>query len=227
MPEGYNLMQLKVIKADGSTEEYLHTKVLGTINNALGLVGEANVFIAEQLAEAITYFLYQRGPGLRVSSSEINSMIEIVLAATPYDDAALALSEFNYKRKIKRDRIEVTDMEMEEACRAAALGPGSIPAQTNRWDKSRIVKSLVNEENLDRQTARAIASMVEEKVLNLGISRISHGLIRQLILADTLTMLQAEQQLHAAVADSEPQENHPDMEVCFRQQQKGLCSVGL
>jgi len=40
-------------------------------------------------------------------------------------------------------------------------------------------------------------------------------------------MLQAEQQLQAAVADSEMQENQSDTEVCFRQQQKGLCSVGL
>lgn len=220
-------MQLKVIKADGSVEEYLHTKVLGTINHALGLVDEANVFVAEQLAEAITYFLYQRGPGSRVSSSEINSMIEVVLAATPYDDAALALSEYRYKRKIKRDRIEVIAMEMEEACRTAALGQNPVPEPAARWDKSRIVASLVNEENLDRQTARAIASMVEEKVLKLGVSRLSQGLIKQLVLADTLTMLQAEQQLQTATIDSELQENHPDTEVCFGQQQKGLCSVGL
>ena len=220
-------MQLKVIKADGSIEEYLHTKVLGTINHALGLVDEANVFVAEQLAEAITYFLYQRGPGSRVSSSEINSMIEIVLAATPYDDAAPALSEYRYKRKIKRDRIEVTAMEMEEACRATALGGSPEPALATRWDKSRIVANLVNEENLDRQTARTIASMVEEKVLKLGVSRLSHGLIKQLVLADTFTMLQAEQQLQTAVVDSELQENHPDTEVCFGQQQKGLCSVGF
>jgi hypothetical protein len=220
-------MQLKVIKADGSTEEYLHTKVLGTINYALGLVDEANVFVAEQLAEAITYFLYQRGPGSRVSSSEISSMIEIVLAATPYDAAALALSENRYKRKIKRDRIEVTAMDMEDACRVAALGQGPVVASATRWDKSRIVANLVNKKNINRQTARAIASMVEEKVLELGVSRVSHGLIKQLVLADTLTMLQAERQLQAAVDDSELQENRSDTEVRFGQQQKGLCSVGL
>ncbi len=28
-------MQLKVIKSDGSIEEYLHTKVIGTFGNAL------------------------------------------------------------------------------------------------------------------------------------------------------------------------------------------------
>jgi transcriptional regulator NrdR family protein len=220
-------MQLKVIKADGSTEEYLHTKVLGTISYALGLADQSNVFVAEQLAEAITYFLYQRGPGSRVSSSEINSMIEIVLSATPYNEAALALSEYRYRRRMNRDRIEVTAMETEDACRIVSLGQELPMIPAARWDKSRIVVSLVAKKNIDQQTARAIASMVEEKVLNLGISRVSRGLIKQLVLADTLTMLQAEQQLQAAVADSEMQENIPDTEVCFGQQQKGLCSVGL
>jgi len=38
--------QLKVIKADGSIEEYLHTKVMGTLNNALGEIEQANIDIA-------------------------------------------------------------------------------------------------------------------------------------------------------------------------------------
>jgi Spy/CpxP family protein refolding chaperone len=227
MPEGEDLMQLKVIKADGSTEEYLHTKILGTINHALGLIDQANVFIAEQLAEAITYFLYRRGSGSRVTSSEINSMIEIVLAATPYDEAALALAEYRYRRKMKRDRIEVTTMNVEDVCRAVALGHSLPLVPITRWDKSKIVRDLITEENLDRQTARAIASMVEEKVLKLDVTRISRGLIRQLVLADMLMMLRAERQLQSAVADSGLQKSHPDTEVFFRQQQKGLCSVGL
>jgi transcriptional regulator NrdR family protein len=226
MPEGKDLMQLKVIKADGSTEEYLHTKVLGTINHALGLVDQANVFIAEQFTEAITYFLYQREPGSRVTSSEISSMIEVVLASTPYDEAALALADYRYKRKMKRDRIEVTAMDMKDACHAAALGRDLPLGPAERWDKSRIVQDLVNEENLDRQTARAIASMVEEKVLKLDITRISRGLIKQIVLVNMLAMLQAEQHLQAAVAEGEMQKSLSDTEVFFRQQQKGFCSVG-
>jgi len=36
-------MQIKVIKADGAAEEYLHTKVIGTINNALGRIDQADM----------------------------------------------------------------------------------------------------------------------------------------------------------------------------------------
>ena len=56
-------MQLKVIKADGSIEEYLHTKIIGTISNALSASGHDSTFVAEQLAEAITYYLYNNNSG--------------------------------------------------------------------------------------------------------------------------------------------------------------------
>ena len=59
-------MQLKVRKEDGSIEEYLHTKVMGTISNALATVGEADIFVAEQLAEVVTYYLYQQQKGRNV-----------------------------------------------------------------------------------------------------------------------------------------------------------------
>ena len=44
-------MQLSVIKANGTTEEYLHTKVIGTFNNALALAGKPSVYAAEQFSE--------------------------------------------------------------------------------------------------------------------------------------------------------------------------------
>jgi len=82
--------QLKVIKEDGSVEEYLHTKVIGTISNALGEIGQADMGIAEQLAEVVTYFLYHRQNRRSITSSDVFSIIKAVLAATNYEDAAIA-----------------------------------------------------------------------------------------------------------------------------------------
>ena len=67
---------LKVIKANGSTEEYLYTKVLGTINNALSQIGHADVYIAEQFADVVTYFLYEQREYHNITSGEIFSMIK-------------------------------------------------------------------------------------------------------------------------------------------------------
>ena len=66
-------MQLKVIKTDGATEEYLQTKVLATICNALEHTEGSNIIVAESLAEAVTYSLYSRKKPLTVSWSLLNS----------------------------------------------------------------------------------------------------------------------------------------------------------
>ena len=93
-------MQLKVIKADASLEQYLHTKVIGTINNALGMVGQADIHIEEELAEVVTYFLYHRQDRRRVTSSEIFSVIKAALTATGHEEAAAVLAEHHFERKL-------------------------------------------------------------------------------------------------------------------------------
>lgn len=181
-------MQLKVIKADGQLEEYLHTKVMGTFSNALGLVDDMNIFAAEQFAEAVTFYLYGKRDSHMVTSDEIHLMIQSVLSATGYEHAGVALNEHRLNRKLMRSRIEVLDDEFDDGGESSGL-------EVNRWDKSRIVNDLMRIESIEPQTARAIASSVEEKVLNLGMTKIRRSLIRQLVLADTDAMLEAQYQL--------------------------------
>jgi len=183
-------MHLKVIKADGNMEEYLHTKVIGTFGNALALVDDANVFAAEQFAEAVTFYLYEKRRTPRVTSEEIHLMVRAVLSATGYDNAATALNEHRLNRKLRRSRVEVVD-DAIDASSLSACG-------ANRWDKAKIVNHLVRLEKIDRQTARAIAGSVEEKVLNLNMARVPASLVRQLVLAESSAMLDAQRQLQTA-----------------------------
>lgn len=189
--------QLKVIKADGSIEEYLHTKVMGTINNALGEVDLANIDIAEEFAEVVTFFLYNQYNRRTVTSGDIFSMIKVVLAATGYEDAAVALSEHHFERKLKRSRVEVATIDVQDLTDAELLAGAGASSGRSRWDKSRIVADLVNRHGINGQTARTIAAMVEEKVFNLGMTLVPSSLIKQLVLGDTATVLQAQRQLQA------------------------------
>ena len=189
--------QLKVVKSDGSVEEYLHTKVLGAIYNALAETGDGdgNVDVVERLADAVTYYLYHRQDGHTTNSSEILSVIKACLAATNHEEAAIALSEHHCQRRLKRGRVEVVSLDVQKLADAERL---CSPEELNRrsaWDKSVIVHDLTTEHGIDRQVARAIASMVEEKVLNMGITLIPASLIRQLVLGDTATMMHAHRQL--------------------------------
>jgi hypothetical protein len=188
-------LQLKVSKADGSLEEYFHTKVMGAISNALGAAGQSDICIAEQLSEVVTYFLYHRQRGRVVTSSEIFSIIEAVLTATGYEDAAVALSEHHFERKLRRCRVEVVSMDIQDLADAKALCRAAEPGGTRRWDKSIIVRDLMAAGNVSRQTARTIASLVEERVFNMGTRLVLAGLLKQLVLGEAAAVLRAERQL--------------------------------
>ena len=190
--------QLEVIKADGTVEEYLHTKVMGTINNALGRIGQADTHIAEQFAEVVTFFLYQQENRRSVTSGEVLSMIKVVLAATGYEKAAVALSEHHLERKLRRSRIEVVCVDVRELSDAELFVGAESPGSRCRWDKSRIVEDLTAKYGLCRQTARMVAAMVEEKVFNMGVTLVPSSLIKQLVLGDAAAALRAQQQLQTA-----------------------------
>ncbi|HEX42932.1 MAG TPA: hypothetical protein ENN81_12875 [Phycisphaerales bacterium] len=189
--------QLRVIKADGGVEPYLHTKVMGTVNAALGRVGRADVYLAEQLADVVTYYLYHEGRRSRVASSEILSMVKVVLSSTGHEDAAAALSEHHYERQLKRRRIEVAPIDVEGVEDAALLWNGGADGR-QPWEKGRIVRDLVDKHGLAPETARTIASMVEEKVFGMGMRVVPSSLVRQLVLGDTAAVLHAEQALATA-----------------------------
>ncbi|MHC4426177.1 MAG: ATP cone domain-containing protein [Planctomycetota bacterium] len=187
--------QLRVIKADGTVEEYLHTKVMGSINNALGQVDQANIDTAEHFAEVVTYYLYHQQNHRRATSGEILSIIKVVLAATGHEEAAAALSERHFERKLKRSRIEVVFADIQELTDAELLAGAGESVGRCRWDKSRIVRDLIANHDLCRQTARLIAAMVEEKVFNMGVTLVSSSLVKQLVLGDAVTVLRAQRQL--------------------------------
>ncbi len=190
-------MQLKVNKQDGTIEEYLHTKVMGAISNALASVDEPDIFVAEQLAEVVTYYLYLRQKRRTVTSSEILSIIKAALTATGHEQAAIVLSEYHYERRIRRSRVQVAPIDVQELTDAALLAQGEDFTGKCRWDKSVIVQGLATKHGIPQQTARAIASMVEEKVFRMGMTLVPVSLVKQLVLGDTAAVLRAQEQLQS------------------------------
>jgi transcriptional regulator NrdR family protein len=187
--------QLEVTKADGTVEEYSHTKVIGTISNALVAAGQPDIRIAEELAEVVTYYSYRKQNPHSVTSGEIFSIIKAVLSATGYEEAAVALTEHHFERKLRRSRIEVVAVDMQELADAKLLCEPEQNCDWSRWDKGRIVEDLICRHGVSRQTARTVASMVEEKILNMGLTVVPASLIKQLVLSDTAAVLRAQCQL--------------------------------
>jgi len=187
--------QLRVTKADGTSEAYLHTKVIGAVNHALSATGRADMAVAEELAEVVTFYLYNKTGKRKVSSNEIFSMIKAVLAATGYEEGAAALSEHAYERRLKRARTEVLAVEVQDYPDMERLFQTNPLPPRARWDKGRIVHDLTTKSGLPRQTARVVASTVEERIFNMGLSTVPLSLIKQLVLGEAATTLRAEREL--------------------------------
>jgi hypothetical protein len=189
--------QLKVVKADGDIEEYVHTKIIGTISIALGKAGRDDVYIAEQLADVVTYYLYNQENTHSVASGEIFSIIVAVLTETGYEDAADALCEYHFRRKMKRLRTEVISIDIQGITEARMLADTEQPNGGSRWDKSKIVDALIREHDFDLPAARMIASVVEDRIFNMEITKVPTSLIKQIVLSEAAVVMRAQRQLLA------------------------------
>ena len=184
-------MQLSVIKANGTTEEYLHTKVFGTFSHALDDIGQTNIFAAEQFAEAVTFHLYQNNHSRSVKSDDIHDLIVTVLNETGYHDAAAVLKDHRMYRNIWRARIEVFNDSYTSAA-------SNMP-KASRWNKTRVITDLTQKYDLEQKLARAIAGSVEEKIIKLGMTHIHSNLVEQLVIAETNVMVHAERELEPVI----------------------------
>jgi hypothetical protein len=221
-------MQLRVIKADGTEEEYLHTKVIATFINAFGAPAEKNTAIAQQLADAVTFYLYNKHGSNKITSSEISSIIKAVLTSTGFDNAADNLAEHHQRRNLLRARVQVVKVDMEK------ISPDTPLLQIDRcgpvqpWNKSKIINDLVNQYNLDPAMARTVASLVEEKILNSGFRLVPCGFIRFLAHWQMQTVLSAQQQIKTCKDDKEinlAEVFNTVTDDRLRQPQNGLCPV--
>ena len=190
--------QLKVVKADGAMEQYLHTKVLGTIANAFSASGQDSMFVAEELAEAVTFYLYNthKAEG-KVSTSEIYFMLQAMLTSTGYEEASLSLHNYHFSRALTRRRIEVVDTFLGE--------------NPQNWNKSCIAFKLVSE-GMKMCMARTIAGLVEERILKIGLTKVPRNLISELVEIEKHSMAVASVGLESV--EHEVEEVRQDMEVC-------------
>lgn len=218
-------MQLKVIKADGAIEGYSHTKVITALVNALVEPAQNNISVARELAEAVTFYLYNKRGRDKITSSEILSIIQAVLSSTGYDDAAANLSEHHYRRDLLRTRIEVAKSDIQKISDAVRLRQNITLQPVSSWNKSKIINDLIAEYNFDNITARTIASMVEEKILASGLRRLPSSFIRFLVLIQAQAILLAQQQLQSDEKSAACSVNNAVRDERLRQPQNGLCPV--
>lgn len=187
---------LKVIKSDGVAEDYISSKVLRTLHSCLAKTEQDNITIAEQLTEATTFYLYNKADRKVITSSELHSILKVMLASSGFEAAAGNLHEHHYHRLMKRGRVFVVDIDIQTLYDAKMFHNIKDMGIFERWNKSKIVEWVLANTELDYLDARAVASAVEEKIFTTNLTCLTTGLIRQFVLAETAELIINSQSLN-------------------------------
>lgn len=222
-------MHLRVEKADGSHEVYLHTKVIGAVAAALADADTYDPHHAEELAEAVRKFIAQRYGNSLVSSDEIYSMVQVVLCETGFVQAALALHQHRTRREMARRRIEVVRQPAwtdQTTWARHGLEDPEPPAQALPWNKSIIARDLQKAQGLNLHLARAVAGQVEEKVLRLGSRQLRTALLRELVADELYLMQQAQYALDQQAVEAVHQRHFDTLSLAALQEQRLAVAAG-
>lgn len=184
-------LPLQVKKRDGRIVPFDMRKIAEAIAKAFVATGEGDIRLATELADVVTMALSRRGPRKTNSEKgsvenrwvpsieEIQDLVERVLMETGYTQTAKSYILYRDKRSQLRELVSVRDNETPT--RSTNLQVQGSKGESQGWSKGRIVAALINEADLPRETAEAIASRVEKRVFESGIRRLSTSLIRELV----------------------------------------------
>ncbi|MCP4650196.1 MAG: anaerobic ribonucleoside-triphosphate reductase [PVC group bacterium] len=172
-----------VTKRDGRVVPFNKKKITQAIFKAAQAVGGEDKLLAEELANAVVLFLEKNFVETSPTIEQIQDMVEKVLIETGHAQTAKVYILYRDKRsKIRtslkvRKRVHKTSSSTDLALLVTPLAKDEILS----WDKGRIALALQKEANIAEDVAMEIASSVEKKVFNSGLSRISTALIRELV----------------------------------------------
>ncbi|MFH1708280.1 MAG: ATP cone domain-containing protein [Planctomycetota bacterium] len=168
----------QVIKRDGSVVPFDESKIADAVYAAARAVGGRNFRLAQKLAAAVTDALGATFDGERINIEDIQDTVEKVLIEAGHARTAKEYILYRQKRTELRRQIlvreggtaaPVVEVDMRSADKLAP------------WDKGRISSALIREFQVPPGVACDVASSVEAKIFQSGITRISTGLIRELV----------------------------------------------
>jgi len=172
-----------VIKRDGRTVPFDQSKIANAIFKAAQAVGGDDRVLAEELAAMVTLFLERNFADRPPQIEEIQDTVAKVLIETGHARTAKAYILYRDKRARIRQALTVRKpvRRSTNSTDIALLVNTETQDKLDVWDKQKIARALEVEADLSPQLARDIASTVERRVMDSGLTRISTGLIRELV----------------------------------------------
>jgi len=173
----------KVRKRDGRVVSFDKSKIADAIFKAAQSVGGEDRFLADQLADVVTFYLEKKGINIP-DIEEIQDAVEKVLIETGHAKTAKAFILYrDWKTRI-RNTIKVSKQTKNSGVSSTDFSLMVSTSQTSDilpWDKTKISEALVKECDISSSVADAIASSVEEKIMRGELKNVSTVLIRELV----------------------------------------------
>ncbi len=174
----------KVQKRSGELVDFEIDKLAASIFNAARSVGGEDYARARFLAEEVVKYLYdQRGFHIP-TVDEIGDAVEKVLIEYGHAQTAKAyiLKREMRARARRRHLTQIRPRFVGQGDTTEfALFVRSSDDTINRWDRNRIIRTLIRETGLDLSRAEVIAREVEETIVNSNVRRVTSSLVRELV----------------------------------------------
>ncbi|MEO0156154.1 MAG: ATP cone domain-containing protein, partial [candidate division WOR-3 bacterium] len=142
-----------VIKRNGKVVPFDKSKIANAIFKAARAVGGENRKIAEALADEVVLFLYTIKGDKPPTVEEIQDAVEKVLIENGNARTAKAFILYRKQREILRKKRLLEKKPEERETTDYALFVRTSDDDFISWDRSKIVDALLNETNIDRDTA--------------------------------------------------------------------------
>ncbi len=170
-------------KRDGRIVVFDKAKISNAIFKAAQSVGGEDKLLADELANAVVLFLEKEYKDKVPGIEQIQDIVEKVLIETGHAKTAKAYILYRDKRSKIRTSLKVRKRvkSRSNSTDLALLVTPSAKDDVLTWDKGRIALALQKEAGITEDIAMEVASSVEKKVFNSGMTQISTSLIRELV----------------------------------------------
>jgi ribonucleoside-triphosphate reductase len=179
--EGQELEQIR--KRDGRVVAFDKKKISDAIFKAASAVGGEDKLLADELANAVVLFLKKQYKNKTPDIEQIQDIVEKVLIETGHAKTAKAYILYREKRRKIRKSLKVRKRVKgkNNSTDLSLLVTPLTKDEILNWDKGRIALALQKESGIAEDIAMEVASSVEKKIFNSGITQISTSLIRELV----------------------------------------------
>lgn len=172
-----------VRKRDGRVVPFYENKITEAIFKSAQAVGGEDILLAEELANAVVLFLRKKFGKEIPEIEQIQDVVEKVLIETGHAKTAKAYILYREKRRQIRESLKVRKriQQHTNSTDLALLVTPLAKDEIANWDKGRIALALQKEANISEDIALEIASSVEKRLFDSGLTQISTSLIRELV----------------------------------------------